>query len=129
MEGVYGMFGVDSFLYSVFVVFWCERQWWRLARFNARDSTIFHYLLYVDSQSTVYQETEEVGADNHDYYLVLMDYVSSTSLGFSGGGRVPCLGTVGDMYGNELLSLYQGHQDESFDSIGIGIDWYAGAEV
>ena len=123
------MFGVDSFLYSVFVVFWCERQWWRLARFNARDSTIFHYLLYVDSQSTVYQETEEVDVDNYDSDTVLMDCVSPTSLRFTSGGRVPCIGTVGDMYGDELLSLCQGFQDESFDCSRIGIDRYAGAEV
>ena len=83
----------------------------------------------MDSEPSVYEKAEEVDVNNHDCHVVLMDYVSSTSLGFSGGGRVPCLGTVGDMYGNELLSLYQGHQDESFDSIGIGIDWYAGAEV
>ena len=80
------MFGVDSFLYSVFVVFWCEHQWWRLARFNARDSTIFHYLLYVDSEPSVYEKAEEVDVNNHDCHVVLMDYVSSTSLRFTSGG-------------------------------------------
>lgn len=83
----------------------------------------------MDSESSVYQETEEVDADNYDYYFVLLDYISPTSPGFASGGRVPCIGTISNMYGYELLSLYQGHQDESFDSFGIGIDRYAGAEV
>lgn len=83
----------------------------------------------MDSQPSVYQEAEEVDTDCYDCYAIFLDYVPPTNLGFTSGGRVPCLGTVGDMYGDELLSLYQGHQDESFDSIGIGIDWYAGAEV
>lgn len=83
----------------------------------------------MDSESTVYQEAEEVDVDYYDSDTVLVDYVSSTNLRFTSGGRVPCIGTVGNMYRYELLPLRQGHQDESVDSIRIGIDWYAGAEV
>lgn len=83
----------------------------------------------MDSKPSVYEKTKEVDVNNYDYYFVLLDYISSTNLGFTGGGRVPCIRTAGDMYGYELLSLHKRYEAQSSYSFNFGTHGYVGAEV
>ena len=56
---------------------------------NVKDAVwldLMQEIRYVDSEPSVYEKAEEVDVNNHDCHVVLMDYVSSTSLRFTSGG-------------------------------------------
>ena len=106
MEGIYSVLECYRILYTLFFNVWSECSWRCLVRFDARNSTLFHYFLYMDFESEVYKEAKEMDVGNDGYHFVLLDSLSSADLRYSGRSRISCSRSVGYMYRYVMVSLY-----------------------
>ena len=84
MEGIYGVLECYCILYTLFINVWSECSWRCMVRSVARDSTLFHYFLYMDFESEVYKEAEEMDVGNDGFNIVLFDSLSSADFKYSG---------------------------------------------
>ena len=82
----------------------------------------------MDSEPAVHGETEEMDIDGDDSDIGIVDILPS-GVDREREGGIPGVRTVGDMYGDGVLSVYRGDEEEQMDSAGHSICRTAGAEV